>query len=97
MQIKPLGERIVVKAVAEHEVTKSGIVLPSTVEKERSEQGEVIAIGPGKMLENGSRAPMHVAIGEKVVFKKYTSNEIKVDGQTYLIIDESDVLAVMAE
>jgi chaperonin GroES len=95
MNINPLGERIVIKALPAQEVTKSGIVLPSNVEKERSEQGEVIAVGPGKLLENGTRSQMNVKIGDKILFKKYTTTEIKLDGTEYLIVDESDVLATI--
>ncbi|KPJ86093.1 molecular chaperone GroES [Parcubacteria bacterium SG8_24] len=95
MQVKPLSDRVLVKPLDESETTKSGIVIPDTVEKERPEKGEVIAVGPGKMLENGSRSEMSIQPGDKVVFKKYGPDEIKVDGQELLILEESDILAVL--
>lgn len=95
INIKPLGDRIVVKPLVADEVSKSGIIIPETVDKEKSEKGEVVVVGPGKLLENGSRAPMSVAVGNKVMFKKYGPDEIKIDGVEYLIVDESDVLAII--
>lgn len=95
MSVKPLADRVLVKAITESEITKSGIVIPETVEKERPEKGEVIAVGPGKMLDNGSVAPMNVRVGNKVIFKKYGPDEIKVDGEELLILDESDILAII--
>lgn len=94
--IQPLGDHVLVKALdPKEEATRSGIILPDTVDKERPERGEVIAIGPGKLLENGSRAPMTVQVGQRVVFKKYSPDELKVENQEYLIISESDILAVI--
>jgi chaperonin GroES len=93
--LRPIGDRLIVKAASKEEVTASGIILPDTVDKERPEQGEVIAAGPGKVLENGSVAPMHVKVGDKVVFKKYSPDEVKVNDEEYLVIAESDVLAVI--
>jgi chaperonin GroES len=95
MSVKPLADRVLVKAITESETTKSGIVIPETVEKERPEKGEVIAVGPGKRLDDGNLAPMNVKVGDKVVFKKYGPDEIKVDGEELLILDESDILAVI--
>jgi chaperonin GroES len=95
MKIRPLHDHVIVKAVTEEEVTKSGIVLPDTVDKEKPEQGEVIAVGPGKLLENGQRAQMSVKAGDKVVFKKYSPDEMKVDDQEYLVISESDIMGVL--
>lgn len=94
MNIKPLSDYVVVKAIAE-EVTKSGIVLPDTLNKEKPEQGEVVAVGEGKLLENGQRAPMGVKPGDKVMFRKYSPDEIKVEGEKYLIIRESDIIAII--
>ena len=94
MNIKPLGDYVVVKAVTE-EVTKSGIVLPDTITKERPEKGEVVAMGEGKMLENGTRQAMSIKVGDKVMFKKYSPDTIKVDGEEYLIIREGDVIATI--
>lgn len=99
MNIKPLGNNVVVKAVSEEEKTQSGIILPDTVNKEKPEKGEVVAIGPGKLMDNGSKAAMSVQIGDKVIFKKYSPDEIKLreDGKEveYLILSEDDILAVV--
>jgi len=95
MQLRPLNDRVIVKAVAKEEKTKSGIVLPDTMDKERPEQGEVIAIGPGRLLETGSRSAMSVKIGDKIVFKKYSPDEVKIDGVEYLVIAESDIMAIV--
>jgi chaperonin GroES len=94
MNIKPLSDYLVVKAVTEG-VTKSGIVLPDTVSKERPQQGEVVAVGEGRLLENGQRAQMSVKVGDKVMFKKYSPDEVKIEGQEYLIIREGDVVAII--
>lgn len=90
-----MGDRIIVKPAAKEEVTKSGIILPDTVDKERPEQGEVIEVGPGRVLENGTRAAMSVKVGNKVLFKKYSPDEFKLDGTEYLVLSESDVLAIL--
>lgn len=95
MKLRPLGDHVIVKPLANDEVTKAGIVLPDTVDKEKPEKGEVIAIGPGKLLDNGQRATPSVKVGEKVVFKKYSPDEVKVDGQEYLVISEGDIMAVL--
>ena len=95
MKLKPLNDHVVVKPTKENEVTKAGIVLPDTIDKERPEKGEVIAVGEGKLLDNGQRAPMSVKIGDKIMFKKYSPDEIKVDDQEYLILSQSDILAII--
>jgi chaperonin GroES len=95
MKIRPLHDNAVVRPAGAEEVTKSGIVLPETADKEKPEQGEVIAVGSGKLLENGQRAPMSVKIGDKVMFKKYSPDEIKIDGEDFLLLSESDILAVL--
>jgi chaperonin GroES len=95
MHLIPLNDRLIIKAMAKEEVTQTGIILPDTGSKERPEQGEVIAVGPGKMMENGQRGTMSVKTGDKIVFKKYSPDEVKVDGQEYLILSESDVLAIV--
>ena len=92
--LKPLGDHIIVKASSKEEKTKSGIFLPDT-SKEKPEQGEIIAVGPGKILENGLRALMSVKVGDKVLFTKYSPNEINIDGNEYLVLTESDVLAII--
>lgn len=93
--IKPLGDRVVVKALAGEEVTKSGIVLPDTV-KEKPQEGEIVAVGPGR-FEKGERVPVDVKTGDKVIFSKYAGTEIKIDGQEYIILNaERDILAIIA-
>ncbi len=95
MQVKPLSDRVLVKALEQTETTKAGIIIPDTV-KEKPEKGEVVATGPGKLMENGQRAAMSVKPGDKVLFKKYSPDEFKVDGETLLMLEESDILAVLA-
>lgn len=97
MKLKPLNEHVIVKPITEDETTKAGIVLPETVDKERPERGEVVEVGPGKLLDNGERASMSVKRGDKVVFKKYSPDEIKVGEEEYLVLKEDDVLAVVEE
>lgn len=96
MQIKPLNDHVIVEAVSgKEEATRAGIILPDTVDKEKPEQGKVVAIGSGKLLENGSRAAMSVKVGDKILFKKYSPDEIKVDGKEYLVLSEGDILAIL--
>ncbi|GAB6179615.1 co-chaperone GroES [Desulfotomaculum defluvii] len=92
--IKPLGDRVVVKALPQEEKTKSGIVLPDTA-KEKPQQGEIVAVGPGRLLENGQRAALDLKAGDKVFFSKYAGNEIKLEEEEYLILREMDILAVI--
>jgi chaperonin GroES len=93
--LRPLSDRIIIKALTKEETTASGIILPDTADKERPEQGEVIAVGPGRLLDNGSLAPITVRVGNKIVFKKYSPDEVKVDDEEVLVISESDVLAII--
>jgi chaperonin GroES len=94
MMLRPCGDRVLVKPNVEEEKTAGGIVLPDTA-KERPQWGEVIAVGAGKWDESGkNRIPMEVKVGDKVVFAKYGGTEVKVDGEEYLILRESDILAV---
>lgn len=95
MQIRPLGDRVVVKPVKEEEVTKSGIVLPDTVEKEKKAEGEVVAVGPGKILDSGARGAMEIKVGDRVLFEKWGAEEVKVDGVEYKILSQEKILAVM--
>lgn len=95
MQLRPLNDRVIVKTAPKEEVTKTGIILPDTIDKERPEQGEVIAIGPGRVLESGALSVMSVKVGDKVVFKKYSPDEVKIDGVQYLVVSESDIMAVI--
>ncbi len=92
--IRPLGERVVVKALPGEEVTKGGIVLPDTA-KEKPQEGEVIAVGPGRLLDNGTRVTIDLKVGNKVLFSKYAGNEVKLDDVEYLIMRESDILGVI--
>ncbi len=97
MKLKPLHNNVIVKTISQEETTKSGIVLPDTIDKEKPEKGEVIAIGPGKVLDNGELSKMTVTVGQKVVFKKYSPDEIKIDNQDYLVLSESDIIAVIED
>lgn len=92
--IKPLGDRVVIQALEREEKTKSGIVLPDTV-KEKPQEGKVIAVGTGKVMENGQRVALDVKAGDKVIFSKYAGTEVKVDGEEYLILSERDILAIV--
>jgi chaperonin GroES len=92
--IKPLGDRVVIKVLEKEEKTKSGIVLPDTA-KEKPQEGKIVAVGTGKVLENGQRIPLDVKEGDKVIFSKYAGTEVKIDGQDYLILSERDVLAIV--
>lgn len=92
--LKPLGDRIVVKAVSAEEKTKGGIVLPDTA-KEKPQEGEVIAVGPGRVLDNGQRVAPEVKVGDRVIYAKYGGTEVKLEGEEYLILRESDVLAIV--
>ena len=95
MNIRPLSDHIVVKMLEEAQVTASGIVLPDTVDKEKKAEGEVMATGPGKMLDNGQRAPMEVSVGQKILFKKWGGDEVEVEGEEYKIISQEDVLGII--
>ena len=94
--VQPLGDRVVVVPMAPEEKTKSGILIPETVDREKPHQGKVIAVGPGKWNEDAdARVPMSVRVGQTVIFSKYAPNEIKIDGKEYFIINESEILAVV--
>lgn len=92
--IRPLDDRIVVRPEEAEEKTRGGIVLPDTA-KEKPARGEVIAVGPGKLLDNGTRPPLTLKVGDRVVYGKYTGSEIKIDGVAHSILRESEVLAVL--
>jgi chaperonin GroES len=94
MNVKPLGDRVVLKPVEREEVTKSGIVLPDTA-KEKPQEGIVEAVGSGRILDNGTKVPMELKVGDRVLYAKYAGNEFKVDEVEYLIISEKDVLGVL--
>lgn len=92
--IRPLGERVVVKPLPSEERTKGGIVLPDTA-KEKPQEGEVVAVGPGRLLENGQRVPIDLKVGDRILFSKYAGNEVKIDDVEYLIMREADILGVI--
>jgi chaperonin GroES len=94
MNLKPLGDRLVVEPVEREERTASGIILPETA-KEKPQEGEVLAVGPGRRDEEGKRVPMDVKKGDRVLFAKYAGTEIKVDDKKLLILKESDILALV--
>lgn len=94
MRLKPLSDRVVVKPLEEEERTKGGIVLPDTA-KEKPQHGEILAVGPGALDENGKRLPMDVKVGDRVLFAKYAGTEIKIDEEELLILRQSDVLAIV--
>lgn len=94
MKLKPLGDRIVVKAAPHEEMTKGGLVLPDTV-KEKPIEGIVVAVGAGKVLDNGNRQPMDLKVDDRIIYSKYSGTEVKLDGEEYLVLSERDVLAVV--
>ena len=93
-KIHPVGDRVVVKPAAKEEVTRSGIVIPDTA-KEKPQEGFVVAVGSGKLLDNGNRVPLEIKEGDRVLYAKYGGTEFKLDGEEYLVLRESDVLAVL--
>lgn len=95
MNIKPLSDHILIEPVKQEEKTKAGIFLPDTASKDRSEEGVIVAVGPGKKTDDGKIIMMSVKAGDKVLFTKYGPSEIKVDGKEYLIASESDILAII--
>jgi chaperonin GroES len=95
MKLKPLGDRLIVKAVEEEETTASGIVLPDTA-KEKPQRGKVLAVGDGKVSDDGKRVPIDVSDGDEVLYSKYGGTEITIDGEDLLVLRESDVLAKVA-
>ncbi|HOI97205.1 MAG TPA: co-chaperone GroES [Candidatus Pacearchaeota archaeon] len=97
MKISPCADNVLLEPVKSEEKTKSGILLPDSASKERPEQGKVVAVGPGKKNKQGQIIPMSAKVGQKVLFKKYSSNEIKVEEKEYLIIEENDILAVIED
>ncbi len=94
--VKPLSDRVLVKRIEEEEVKKGGIIIPDTA-KEKPQKGEVIAVGPGRLDENGKRIPMEVKEGDKILFSKYAGTEVKIGEEEYLIMREDDVLAIIEE
>ncbi len=93
-KIRPIADRVVVKPAAKEEVTKSGIVIPDTA-KEKPQEGTVVAVGSGRLLDNGDRAALDVHEGDRVLFAKYGGTEFKLDGEEYLVLKENDILAII--
>jgi len=96
MKVKPLQDRILVKRLEEEEKTKGGIIIPDAA-KEKPQEGIVIAVGDGKVLENGKKAPLSVKAGDKILFGKYSGTEIKIDGEEHLIMREDDVFGILED
>ncbi|OIO74961.1 MAG: co-chaperone GroES [Elusimicrobia bacterium CG1_02_37_114] len=94
MKLKPLGDRVLVKVIEKEEVKKSGIIIPDTA-KEKPQEGKVIAVGPGKVDDNGKKIPMDVKVGDKILFGKYSGNEVKLDSEEYLIMNRDDILGTI--
>ena len=93
-KLRPLGDRVVVKPTPREEMTKSGIVLPDTA-KEKPQEGSILAVGPGRILDDGTREAMDVKVGNKVLYAKYAGTEFKVDGEELLIVSQKDILAIV--
>lgn len=93
MNIKPLADRVIIKALPMEEKTKSGIFMPDTA-KEKPQEGEIVAVGPGK-VEKGERIALEVKVGDRVIYSKYAGTEVKLDGEEYLILKEMDILAIL--
>ncbi len=96
MKIRPLHDRILIKRVAEEETVRGGIIIPDSA-KEKPQEGEVIAVGNGKILENGQRVPLDVKEGNRILFGKYAGSDIKIEEQEYLILREDEVLGILAD
>ena len=94
MKVRPLHDRLIVRRIEEKETVKGGIIIPDTA-KEKPQEGEVIAVGNGKVLDNGTKLAMEVKKGDKILFGKYSGTDIKVDGEEYLILREDEVLAII--
>ena len=95
VKLEPLGDRVVIKPLAREEVTKGGIIIPDTA-KEKPQEGEVVAVGPGRVSEDGKRIAMEVKVGDRVIYAKYAGTELKIEDVEYVILRESDVLAKRA-
>jgi chaperonin GroES len=94
MKVRPLHDRLLVRRIEENETVKGGIIIPDTA-KEKPQEGEVIAVGDGKVLDNGTKITPEVKVGNKILFGKYSGTDIKIDGEEYLILREDEVLAVL--
>lgn len=95
LKVKPLGDRVILKPIQQEEKTKGGVILPDSA-KEKPQQGEVVATGTGRILDNGTKVDMEVKVGDKVLYGKYTGTEIKIEGEEYLIVKESEILGIVS-
>ena len=95
-KVRPLHDRLLVKRIEEKETVKGGIIIPDTA-KEKPQEGEVIAVGNGKILDNGTKVPLDVKVGDKILFGKYSGTDIKIDNEEYLILREDEVLAIIGK
>lgn len=95
MKLRPLGNKVILEAISKEETTKSGIIIPDTVDKEKPEQAKVLAVGPGKVAKDGSKIPVDVKVGDTVLFSKYSPTEIKLDEKEYLVVSDEDIMAVV--
>ena len=96
MNLRPLGDRLVVEHVEQSDKTSGGVFLPDTA-KEKPQEGKVLAVGSGRTLDNGTKLPLDVKVGDRIIYSKYSGSEVKIDGKEYLIISEKDVLAVFTD
>ncbi|MFH1547667.1 MAG: co-chaperone GroES [bacterium] len=95
ISVVPLGGRVLVKPLEKEETTESGLIIPDTAEKEKPQQGEIIALGTGKIADDGKKIDFNVKVGDKIMFKQYAPDELEIEGDTYLVLEESDILAVI--
>lgn len=94
LSIRPLGDRVILKALPSEEKTRGGVILPDTA-KEKPQQAEVVAVGTGRILDNGEKVKMEVQVGDKVLYGKYSGTEVKIEGEEYLIVKESEILGIL--
>ncbi|OQX88121.1 MAG: co-chaperone GroES [candidate division Zixibacteria bacterium 4484_93] len=94
MKLKPLGDRVILKPLKEEEKVKGGIIIPDTA-KDKPQRGKVVAVGPGRLDEEGKRIPIDVKVGDSVIYSKYAGSEVKIDDEEYLILHDSDILAII--
>lgn len=97
MNVKPLGDHVLVKPIQAEEVTAAGIYIPETAEKEKKAEGEVVAVGPGKLLKDGSRSTMEVSVGDIVLYKKWGGDEVEINSVEHKIISHEDILAIVTK
>lgn len=95
VKVQPLGGRVLVQPMDEEEVTASGLIIPDTAEKEKPQQGKIMALGTGRVTDDGKKLEFIVKVGDIVLFKKYSPDEVEYEGETYLVIDETDLLAIL--